>query len=152
MSVALCQDATLKQPTLLWIGTGPTSCGHPAVDTSGALVPCLDADAQFPVSFNATETGFSSTRRNLFRGPNYFNSDFDLLKRFNITERANFAVGANFYNVFNHPNFATPNADVNNIFAAPFGTSSATGGSAHLYLRVSRVGDCPIGSGFKPER
>jgi Carboxypeptidase regulatory-like domain len=109
-----------------WNGTGPTSCGHPAVDSSGALVPCLDAATQFPVSVNATETGFSTTRRNLFRGPNYFNSDLDLLKRFKITERANFAVGANFYNILNHPNFATPNADVNNIFAAPFGTITST--------------------------
>jgi hypothetical protein len=109
-----------------WNGTGPTSCGHPKVDSSGALVSCLDANAQFPVSFNATETGFSTTRRNLFRGPDYFNSDVDLLKRFKITERASFAVGANFYNVFNHPNFATPNADVNDIFAAPFGTITST--------------------------
>jgi Carboxypeptidase regulatory-like domain len=109
-----------------WNGTGPTSCGHPAVDSTGAIVPCLDANAQFPVSFNVTETGFSTTRRNLFRGPNYFNSDLDLLKRFKITERANFAIGANFYNVFNHPNFATPNADVNEFFASDFGKVTST--------------------------
>ena len=107
-------------------GSGPTSCGKPSVDSTNTLVPCLDAATQFPVNFNGTETGFSTTRRNVFRGPNYFNSDFDVLKRFKITERAKFAVGANFYNVFNHPNFAPPNADVNNIFAAPFGTVTST--------------------------
>jgi hypothetical protein len=48
------------------------------------------------------------------------------LKRFKITERANFAVGANFYNIFNHPNFATPNADVNEFFASDFGKITST--------------------------
>jgi hypothetical protein len=108
-----------------WNGTGPTSCGHPKVSGTD-VVPCLDANAQFPVSFNLLETGFSTTRRNIFRGPNFFNSDFNVLKRFKITERANFAVGANFYNIFNHPNFATPNIDVNDIFSAPFGTITST--------------------------
>jgi Carboxypeptidase regulatory-like domain len=110
-----------------WNGTGPTSCGKPKVDpTNNNLVACLSNANQFPVSFNGTETGFSTTRRNIFRGPNYFNSDLNLLKRFKITEQANFAVGANFYNIFNHPNFATPNADVNEIFSAPFGTVTST--------------------------
>jgi len=110
-----------------WNGTGPTSCGKPKVDTTNNnLVACLSNANQFPVSFNGTETGFSTTRRNIFRGPNYFNSDLNLLKRFKITEQANFAVGANFYNIFNHPNFATPNADVNEIFSAPFGTVTST--------------------------
>jgi hypothetical protein len=109
-----------------WSGTGPTSCGKPKVDSTNTLVPCLDATTQFPVSFNATETGFSTTRRNIFRGPNYFNSDFDVLKRFKITERAALGVGANFYNIFNHPNFANPNTDVNGIYNAPFGTVTST--------------------------
>ena len=118
-------DATVGVPAQ-WNGSGPTSCGKPKVDSSNNLVPCLDATTQFPISFNGTETGFSTTRRNSFRGPGFFNSDFDLLKRFKITERANFAVGANFYNVFNHPNFAPPNTDVNNVFYAPFGTVTST--------------------------
>jgi len=108
-----------------WNGTGPTSCGHPKV-VAGNVAPCLDPVAQFPVSFNVTETGFSTTRRNIFRGPHYFNSDFDLLKRFRLTEHSDFAVGANFFNVFNHPNFASPNTDVNGIYNAPFGTITST--------------------------
>ena len=109
-----------------WNGTGPTSCGKPSVDSGNNLVPCLDATAQFPVSFNVAETGFSTTRRNIFRGPNYFNTDLDLLKHFKITEKATFAVGANFYNILNHPNFANPNTDVNEIYNAPFGTVNST--------------------------
>jgi len=109
-----------------WSGTGPTSCGKPKVDASNNLVPCLDPATQFPANFNLAETGFATTRRNFFRGPGYFNSDFDVLKRFKVTERFNFAVGANFYNVFNHPNFAPPNSDVNNVYAAPFGIVTTT--------------------------
>jgi hypothetical protein len=82
--------------------------------------------AQFPVSYNVEETGFPTTRRNIFRGANYFNTDLNLLKRFKITEKAAFAVGANFYNIFNHPNFANPNTDVNEIYSAPFGTVTST--------------------------
>ena len=129
-------------------GTGSTTCGKPSVDSSGSVVPCLTG-SQFPLDNNFVNvansatgtcpdgsapgsptclmpTGFSTTRRNSFRGPNYFNSDFDILKRFKLTERAAFAVGANFYNVFNHPNFATPNADVANVYSAPFGTITST--------------------------
>jgi hypothetical protein len=109
-----------------WNGTGPMSCGRPAVDTSNNLVPCLDAVGQFPTSFNATETGFSTTRRNIFRGPSYFNTDLNLLKRFKVTEKVTFAAGANFYNILNHPNFANPNTDVNGIYSAPFGTVTST--------------------------
>lgn len=109
-----------------WNGTGPTSCGKPGVDSGNNLIACLDATAQFPVSYDGTETGFPSTRRNIFRGPNYFNTDLNVLKHFKIAEKATFAVGANFYNVLNHPNFANPNSDVNGIYNAPFGTVTST--------------------------
>jgi len=48
------------------------------------------------------------------------------LKKFKLTEKATFAAGANFFNVFNHPNFANPNSDVNEIYNAPFGTVTST--------------------------
>jgi len=130
-----------------WNGTGPTSCGHPTQSGPGVLAPCMDAGSQFPLDNNLNylfditgacpngdpnpadcpfNTSFSTTRRNQFRGPGYFNSDLDLLKKFKVTERVNFAVGANFYNIFNHPNFSNPNTDVGNIFNAPFGTVTST--------------------------
>jgi len=125
----LVYQNTYANITLLpaqWNGTGPTSCGAPTQSAPGELAPCLDAATQFPINFNGTETSFPTTRRNFFRGPNYFNSDMDLLKKFKVTERVNFAVGANFYNIFNHPNFSNPNTDVNNIFNGPFGTVTST--------------------------
>jgi hypothetical protein len=51
---------------------------------------------------------FTNQRRNQYRGPGFFDSDFSINKNFKLTERLAFGVGANFYNVFNHPNFTNP--------------------------------------------
>jgi Carboxypeptidase regulatory-like domain len=58
----------------------------------------------------ATNLGFFPTQvRNQFRGPGFFNSDFTVGKGFQVSERMKITVGANIYNVFNHPNFQNPN-------------------------------------------
>ena len=51
---------------------------------------------------------FPNQTRNQFRGPGFFDSDFSINKNFKLTERLAFGFGANFYNIFNHPNFANP--------------------------------------------
>ena len=53
-------------------------------------------------------TVYPNQQRNQFRGPGFFDSDFTINKNFKLTERMAFGFGANFYNVFNHPNFASP--------------------------------------------
>jgi hypothetical protein len=55
-----------------------------------------------PVSF--------SQGRNRFRGPGYFNTDFAIMKitRLARWENATFALGFQFFNFFNHPNFGFP--------------------------------------------
>jgi hypothetical protein len=52
---------------------------------------------------------FPTQRRNQFRGPGFFNSDFTFGKGFHVSERIRFTVGASIYNIFNHPNFQNPN-------------------------------------------
>jgi hypothetical protein len=56
---------------------------------------------------------FGTQRRNQFRGPGYFDTDFDVEKSFGIPkwESATFSVGARFFNLFHHPNFAFPNTN-----------------------------------------
>ena len=51
-----------------------------------------------------------SQGRNRFRGPRYFNTDFAIMKSTKIShwETATFAVGFQFFNFFNHPNFGFP--------------------------------------------
>jgi hypothetical protein len=42
--------------------------------------------------------------------------DLNLFKNFKIGERFNFAIGAQAFNVFNHPNFALPNASYSSTY------------------------------------
>jgi hypothetical protein len=70
-----------------------------------------------------SETDFGNIPRNSFRGAHYFNSDLSILKNIPITERVSFGIGANAYNVFNHPNFANPVSDTS---SGQFGTIRST--------------------------
>ncbi len=80
------------------VGVGQSSCGT-------YYQTCLN-----PLGFASagTVTGFPNQPRNSYRGPGFFDSDISINKNFKLTERVAFGVGANFYNVFNHPNFAEP--------------------------------------------
>lgn len=65
-----------------------------------------------PVNGDSSQPDFGNLARNSFRGPHYFNTDFSLQKDFKLTERFVFTLGANAFNVLNHPNFGNPDADV----------------------------------------
>jgi hypothetical protein len=58
--------------------------------------------------FATATTAFPNQVRNGFRGPGFFDSDFTVNKNFKLTERMALGIGANLYNVFNHPNFTNP--------------------------------------------
>jgi hypothetical protein len=81
--------------------------------------------------------------RNSFRGPGYFDTDFSLLKYTNIPhwEGAKLAVGAQAYNLFNHPNFDIPDA---NIGSSTFGTVIHTVGSPTSILGAFLGGDASV--------
>ena len=66
------------------------------------------------------QTSFSNQRRNMYHGPGFFDSDFSVSKGFKLTERMAFSIGANFYNIFNHPNFDLPD---NGLGDSTFGQS-----------------------------
>lgn len=78
--------------------------------------------ACFTTSSFATPTNFDANARNAFRGPGYFNTDMNIKKTFAATERFKFTLGANFFNVLNHPNFQNP---VNNDLSSSFGQITA---------------------------
>jgi hypothetical protein len=83
--------------------------GNPSVNCGGSAAqpgnPCYSA-----ANFSDPTNSFSGQRRNQFRGPGYFDTDFDVEKTFTVPrwESAQFSVGARFFNLFNHPNFAFP--------------------------------------------
>jgi len=70
---------------------------------------------------------FGSSARNGFYGPHYRNVDFSFAKETKLTERVAVKLGVDFFNVFNHPNFANPlfpsfNVLWNNNGISPNGT------------------------------
>jgi hypothetical protein len=64
---------------------------------------------------------WGNNSRNAFRGPGYFNTDLQVVKDFKFGERFTFTLGANAYNVLNHPNFGNPAGNVSGTSPAPFG-------------------------------
>jgi hypothetical protein len=88
-----------------------SSCNSANASDSGSAPTCLDANAFASSDPNfAGYTSFPTQRRNQYRGPGFFDMDMQLMKNFKFTEKLTFSVGANAYNVFNHPNFHNPDA------------------------------------------
>lgn len=98
-----------------YLGGAPSSCGSSAVNT-----PCLTT-----AMFSPATAGFGTQRRNQFYGPRFFDTDFTVMKNFQIPhwEAGKFGIGLQFFNLFNHPNFDQPVGDVAN---PQFGTINTT--------------------------
>ena len=75
------------------------------------------------------ETGFGSLGRNTFRGPRQQDWDVSLGKTFRIAEHQTLKFTSDFFNIWNHPVFSSPN----NIFNGfGFGQISSTKGTPRL--------------------
>ena len=131
------------------LSSGP-SCGKGAAFFSTDLKPCQppqvlangitpNPNARF---LQATcETGFNAGTlpgpkgpcsgqavafaqgRNRFRGPIYFNTDFSIVKNMKLPgwEKAVLGIGFQFFNLFNHPNFAFPDPGLSSPFFGQIG-------------------------------
>jgi hypothetical protein len=80
------------------------SCGKSAISTQ-----CLTA-SQFATT--ATQLDFGNSAPDMFRGAGYFDIDTRVSKTIKLWERASFALGAQFYNLLNHPNFSNASGTV----------------------------------------
>jgi hypothetical protein len=95
---------------------------------------CVDDQGNtlsFPVSDPRCTSGLAAVGnmgRNKFRGPFQQNWDFSLHKDTKITERASLVFGADFFNIFNHPAFASPQSGPGSPAAAFTGGSSGNYG------------------------
>jgi len=56
---------------------------------------------------------FGSEGRNVAKGPGYANWDFSAFKNISVTESKQLQFRAEFFNIFNRPNFRLPNPDIN---------------------------------------
>jgi hypothetical protein len=87
-------------------------------------------------------TGFGNLGRNTYRGPRQQNWDFSLIKNLKLTERNSLRFTTDFFNIWNHANFANPSVtDVETIThdamgnptnAGPFGKIFSTLGTPRL--------------------
>ena len=98
--------------------------GNPYLSTSrpnGQLVKEYFNTGAF--ALNALGT-FGTAPRNFLRGPGLANMDFGLMKNFVLKERLTTQFRAEFFNIFNRPNFGNP---VVNRNASNFGTITSAG-------------------------
>jgi hypothetical protein len=65
--------------------------------------------------------------RNVLRGFGAWQNDFALRRQFQLTERFNLQFRAEFFNIFNHPNFGAP---MNNLSSPLFGQATQTFGQS----------------------
>ena len=106
------------------VGTGfNRHCGG----AGAAINPCAFATNFVPA------TDFGQQTRNTLIGSAYTDTDMDVSKAFHIArwESSNLRLGAQFFNLFNHPNFGQPNNDVETASTTPgvpssFGTITST--------------------------
>jgi hypothetical protein len=87
---------------------------------------------------------FGNLGRNALRGPQFFWSDFYLTKFFPVTERVRLRFDAQFFNIFNHPNFALPSMLLAGIPGKP---STQSGFGAITYTTSPPTGLLGVGLG-----
>jgi hypothetical protein len=98
-------------------GAGHPVCRGTSGSLDGGVNPCIPT-ADFPDFGNGPNqllTGTMNQTRNQFYGPHYFDTDMTIMKYTRIPhwETAKLGVGAQFFNLLNHPNFQSPINDVN---------------------------------------
>ncbi len=87
---------------------------------------------------------FGNLGRNALRGPNFTWSDFYLSKLFPLTEQLKLRFDAQFFNVFNHPNFGLPSMVLAGI---PGKATTQTGFGALTYTTSPPTGLLGVGLG-----
>ena len=96
-------------------------------------------------AFVRAGNGFGNTGRNILTGPGQSNVDFSVIKKTKLPklESGNVEFRTEFFNLFNHANFArptSPTSDVNaNITSGTFGVITETSNNARLIQFALKV-------------
>ena len=72
-------------------------------------------------------TGIGNVGRTCLRGPRQVDVDFAIEKLFPLTETRNFEFRAEFFNLFNHQDFANPISNLSALFASGGSIAPTTG-------------------------
>jgi len=132
---------------------GPIRYGSGAfgVDLSSFQVPCTFGNttgfgAGGDSDCLAGTRHFGNLRRNSLKGPSFKEFNFSIFKNTAITERVNLQIRAEFFNLFNHPNFANPNLP--NFITDPANNGLDAAGRGIGLLPLTATGDVGIGNPF----
>jgi hypothetical protein len=106
-----CRNAT--QGALPSYFFNPTVFARPVVQ-AGQAIPSSGGTA----IASATGTDIGEVGRNCLRGPRQVDLDFSLAKLFPLPESRSFEFRTEFFNLFNHPNFANPISNLNALIAS----------------------------------
>jgi hypothetical protein len=112
----------------------PCTWGNPLNDGTSDETNCVPGTRHF-----------GNLRRNSLRGPSFKEFNFSIFKNTAITERVNLALRAEFFNILNHPNFASP---ILPSFAADIGSPDAATGQHSGSYALTTTGDVGIGNPF----
>jgi hypothetical protein len=107
------------------------------IATPGGVQARLGGNSGGPGYFNTSAfcsapiigdgTGYGDSGSGIILGPGQFNWDMSLLKTTKITERQMVQFRAEFFNIFNHPQFTNPNASQGAVFSLPDRASGSFG-------------------------
>jgi hypothetical protein len=138
---------------------GPIRYGNGAfgVDLASFQVPCTfgnsialkNTDGSATSGDSNCLTGsrhFGNMGRNSLHGPAFKELNFSIFKKTSLTERLNLQIGADFFNIFNHPNFSNPNLPNFITDAANNGLDASGRGIG--FLPLTATGDVGIGNPF----
>jgi hypothetical protein len=100
----------------------PFAFARPTV-LAGQLIPSSSGAARA----DAVGTDIGNVGRNVLRGPKQVNIDFSLIKHFPLGESKNIEFRAEFFNLFNHVNFANPISDLNAVLSSGGSVDPSTG-------------------------
>jgi hypothetical protein len=115
-----CQDALRNIPDGYFFN--PAVFARPLV-AAGQRIPSSGGAA----TASAVGTDIGNLGRNCLRGPRQVNLDFSIAKLFPLAESRRFEFRAEFFNLFNHPNFANPISNLNALFASGGSIDPTTG-------------------------
>jgi hypothetical protein len=120
------------------------------VELSSFAIPCTATAANGIADDCEIGTRhFGNQGRNSLRGPKYKQWDFALYKNTSITERVNLQLRAEFFNLLNHPNFASPLLPL--FIADPGQNGFALDGNREVGVggyHLTATGDVGIGNPF----
>jgi Carboxypeptidase regulatory-like domain len=141
----------LERPDVVGDPSAGVHAPYQFLNLTALAAPC-DWDPVAAACIAGTQH-FGNLRRNAFLGPAFHNFDFSLAKNTKLGERVNMEFRADFFNIFNHPNFGNPlmpNFSVNlenNGTVTPLsftGPCSMAPGTDHTGCRAVGPGFLPI--------